>query len=592
MRRISAATLASTLVLAAAAGPALASNATASLRAVGTGAAASGKGSVGTDRLVAAPHTRAMTSGLTTRSAAKAAAATGTRLPMSGFGDIVADGAHSRVYASGGKGQSGVTVLGSAGLVQRTVSGLPGASGMVLSDDGSTLYVALTNGDGIEQIDASTLGTSTPTMTKFPTGATTCPSSVAVSEGLVWFGYGCTDGSQQVGVLDPTTSSVHLAVIANLNSAVALASSPQAPGVLLVSTPDQSPDFLSRYVVTGGDSPSATKTGSSINVGSNFGDMAITPDGQDVVVADGAVYHQQVFSTADLSADGTYATSAYPNAVAINGAGLVAAGIDGIGAADVWLFKPGAPTPTRTFEFGDSKYLVTGGLAFTGTKIYAVSADFGPPYSLRVLSTLPPASMSLSTAKKSYAYGGRVRVTVRLKQPGSNRHVAVYATPYGGQQVLVKKGLFSGGAFTTSARVDRRTTFRAVWDGNASFGATQRSTRVTVHAKVVSQMRGYYASRHGYKLYHVTKNPKQVALVLPNHAGDCLNFRAQKPKPGGGWKLFATTGCVPLSSSSAAAVLLTGTHAVGERVRFRAEWGGDAENLRKNGPWQYARFTR
>src|SRR5204863_8603478 len=49
----------------------------------------------------------------------------GTQLPMAGFGDIVADPAHGRVYVSGGAGQDGITVVGSDGTVQRTVSGLP-----------------------------------------------------------------------------------------------------------------------------------------------------------------------------------------------------------------------------------------------------------------------------------------------------------------------------------------------------------------------------------------------------------------------------------------------------------------------------------
>src|SRR5207342_1762093 len=187
---------------------------------------------------------------------------------------------------------------------------------------------------------------------------------------------------------------------------VALASSPRAPGVLLVSTLSQSPDFLSRYAVTGGATPAATQT-ASIQVGGNFGDMAITPDGSDVIVADGAVYHHQVYSTADLSADGTYATDSYPDSVAINADGLVAAGIDGIYSPDVWVYSPGATSPKKKFDFGSGNYLVSGGLAFIGTSIYAVTGDFGPPYTLRVVSTLPSASLAVSTAKKTYAYGGR-----------------------------------------------------------------------------------------------------------------------------------------------------------------------------------------
>jgi hypothetical protein len=471
------------------------------------------------------------------------------------------------------------------------VSGLPGASGMVLSGDGSELYVALANGDGIEQIAASTLGTSSPTMTKFSTGATTCPASVAMTAGLVWFGYGCSGGSGGIGTLDPATGIVHLGVVTGYYDAPAIVASPALNGVLLAATTGQSPDFLSRYAVTGGATPAGTQT-ASINVGGNFGDMAVTPDGGDVIVADGGVYHHQVYSTADLSGDGTYPSKNYPDAVAVNADGIVAAGIDGIYSPDIWVYRPGASTAMKKFDFGAGNYLVSGGLTFSGSSIYAVTGDFGAPYTLRVVSTLPSAPMSVSTARTKYAYRGRVHVTVRLEHPGSDQHVAVYATPYGGHQVLVKKGSFSHGVFTASARVDRRTKFTAVWGGNGSYGPTQRSTAVKVHAKVVSELRGYYTTRHRYRLYHVSKNPKQIAVVLPNHAGECLDFKVQKPRAGGGWSTFATTGCVALNSSSAAGAVLTGTHAVGERVRFRAEWAGDAESLAKNGPWQYARFTR
>lgn len=513
-------------------------------------------------------------------------AGTETQLPLAGFADVVSDAAHGRVFVSGGDGYNGVTVLNSAGVVQKTLSGLPGASGMVLSADGSTLFVALANGDAIGMVDTGSL-----TVAKVTTGPTTCPTSVAETAGLVWFGYGCSGASQQVGTLDPTTSTVTLAVITDLNSDVTLGASPQAPGVLMLATPNQSPDFLSRYSVTGGPTPTGTVT-ATISVGSNFGDMAFTPDGGDVIVADGAVYHHQVFSTADLSADGTYATTNYPDSVAVNADGVIAAGIDGVYSPDIWVFQPGATTPTKKIELGAGNELAKGGLAFTGSTIYAVTGGFGEPYTLRVVSTLPPTkSLAVTTSHQSYAYGGKVEVTVKLPHAGSNQQVAVYGTPLGGQQVLVKKGSLSKGTFVATARVDRRTTFSAVWGGNANYGPTQRSTIVKVQAKVISRLLGYYVKSGKYALYHVANNPKQVAAVLPNHGGDCLEFRVQKPTPRGGWKTFGSTGCVPMNSSSAAGVVLKGTHAVGERVRFQAQWIGDTENLAKTGRWQYARFT-
>jgi hypothetical protein len=588
MRRISA-----TVCTAALVGVSITALGTAIGTTLGTASASAGSdGPTRSERLIAAtPH------GVHAPTAGKAAPVrasgrdsligTVTSLPVNGFGDIVADPAHGHVFVSGGSGQNGVTVLDTSGVVQQTPSGLAGASGMVLSADGSHLYVALADGDAIGIVATDTLA-----VTTVPIGDSTCPTSVAETAGLVWFGYGCGGNAQQVGTLDPATSEIDLAVISTSNP-VAIAASPQVPGVLMLATPDRSPDALTRYAVTGGATPAATATDTVDNIGGNFGDMAFTPDGADLVVADGGVYHHQIYSTADLSAVGSYTTTAYPNSVAINADGVVAAGIFGQYDPDIWLFNPDSSTSFRTFDFGDTDNVITaGGLAFVGTNIYAVTGGFGSPYRLHVVSTLPPSkALKVTTAKATYAYHAKVKVTVELKNPGNNQKVALYATPLGGQRVLVRKGSFSSGTFTATARVDRRTTFSAVWGGNATHGPTQRNTTVKVRAKVISRLRGFYKKKGRYALFHVSKNPKQIAAVLPNHAGDCLDFRVQKPTARG-WKTYATTGCVALSTDSLAGAVLTGTHKVGERWRFQARWGGDAENLAEDGHWQYARFTR
>jgi hypothetical protein len=53
----------------------------------------------------------------------------------------------------------------------------------------------------------------------------------------------------------------------------------------------------------------------------NLGAMQITPDGKDVVIASGAPYYQQVYRVSDLSPDGTYPTTYYPNSVSIAAGG-------------------------------------------------------------------------------------------------------------------------------------------------------------------------------------------------------------------------------------------------------------------------------
>lgn len=77
--------------------------------------------------------------------------------------------------------------------------------------------------------------------------------------------------------------------------------------------------------------------------------------------------------------------------------------------------------------------------------------------------------------------------------------------------------------------------------------------------------------------------------MAPNHAGDCLYFRAQYYS--GRWRDLGETNCVHMSSYSKAAALLDSRGLVGIRIRMRAEWRGDTENAAKNSDWRYVKFV-
>jgi hypothetical protein len=234
---------------------------------------------------------------------------------------------------------------------------------------------------------------------------------------------------------------------------------------------------------------------------------------------------------------------------------------------------------------------VPGALAFAGTNVYAVSGDSSASYRLHVLSTLPLATMSLKTDKGTYAYGRTVHLTVKVPGGDPGATVSVYATPRKGKRVLVKSGHLTSGRMKATFPVHRRTTFSAVYGGDTSHAPTTKTTKVLVRARLVSKLFRSYRKKHGVWLYHVRKDPVVAAAVRPNHAGDCLYFFVQRPH-GSGWRTFAKTGCLAMDAKSAAAAKLDGHHAVGERLRFRVEWRGDKDNVRKNGHWLYARFTR
>ncbi|MFI0486565.1 YncE family protein [Actinomadura sp. 9N215] len=100
----------------------------------------------------------ALTAGLGLVAAAvSASAAGGGPLPLPVFADIVVDDAHKRVFITGGASTNAVVVADYSGHVRKTIDGRHGASGMVPSADGKTLYVALAAGDAISAIDTKTL---------------------------------------------------------------------------------------------------------------------------------------------------------------------------------------------------------------------------------------------------------------------------------------------------------------------------------------------------------------------------------------------------------------------------------------------------
>jgi len=215
----------------------------------------------------------------------------------------------------------------------------------MLSPDGNTLYVADANGTQLVAIDTATL---TVTRT-YPLPAGSCPVEVASVGSKLWFASDC-DG--QFGVIG--------------------------------SVP-----------VAGG---TATMWPS---IGSNLQDMAVTPDGKDVVIACGSPYYHQVLRTSDLSPDGVYPSSNYPSAVAKTaaGGGLVAAGLVSSSGPSLYVYALGGTSPLATVSPGD---VSPGGLTWapTGDRLYVIGGTSGQSHVLTIL-TDPAHLGTLLTARAS-----------------------------------------------------------------------------------------------------------------------------------------------------------------------------------------------
>jgi hypothetical protein len=357
---------------------------------------------------------------LAVTSAAPALADSSTTLPVKSTGDVVVDGVHQRVFISdptSGK----VVATDYSGTVVGTVDSLPGVRGLELSADSGTLYAAVEDADAIVAIDTATATEAH----RYPTGDGTQPEYPALAGGKLWFGYRGA-GSGNIGSLDLSGADPVVTLHQDTNKtwldAPILGSSAGAPGTLVVGAPGQSPAELAVFDVSSG---SANRTAYAWDPGSssNLTDLAVTPDGKDVVTASGAPYKHEVFKLSDLSEDGSYATNPYPNAVDIAPNGAVAAGTFSWYDPDVHIFEPGVSEPVRQYDFPNtggssgSDTLAASGLAWApdASKLFAVSYNDSNVYSLRVLddptkagTTLVATAPATATRAKSLTVTGKL----------------------------------------------------------------------------------------------------------------------------------------------------------------------------------------
>lgn len=426
-----------------------------------------------------------------------AAADSSKILPAASVGDVVADGVHQRVFISdptSGK----VLATDYSGNVVGTIPSLPGVTGLELSADSGTLYAGVRGADAIAAIDTSTLVESA----RYATGADTEPAYPALAGGKLWFGYGAAaegnigsldlSGAEPVVTLDQEPDSTWY-------SAPTLASKPGAPGTLAAGAEGQNPVQLAVYDVASG---TATRTAQLRTGGSNLHDLALTPDGSQVVVASGAPYHHQVYRTSDLTPGTSYPSDAYPNAVDIAPDGTVAAGIDGWYEPDVYVYKQDTTKPVRTYDFpntGNSSgadTLEDAGLAWAPdtSRLFAVTVNSYGVRSLRVLTDAVKSATTVTVnAPAKSERGKKLTVTGRVKSEG--------AFPVGAKATVTRtdiespKGktlpavtLKSDGSFsfTDTPTAGGQVTYKVSYAGDVAHSAASGSDKVAVSRAATS----------------------------------------------------------------------------------------------------------
>src|SRR5947209_2723581 len=303
-------------------------------------------------------------------SAAQAATTTVT-LPIAKYSHMLLDPVHQHLFFTSGSGSTSILVTDYSGQTVATIGNEPGATGLALSSDGSTVYAALADGDAVSAISTSTLAETV----RYTVGTTAIPYYVAYSSGKIWFGYnGAPFGG--IGSIDPSTSpaTVTLGTTGERWNAAPMLTA-TAGGELVAGEPGQSPVQLATYDVSSG-APVVLAPLKSLQEASNLAAMQITPDGTDVVTASGAPYYHEIFQVSDLSAAGTYPTTNYPDSVSIAADGTVAAGTSSTN--EVFMFAPGGSTPLSIVTLaGGANLLDDDGVALTPDKslLFAVMTN-------------------------------------------------------------------------------------------------------------------------------------------------------------------------------------------------------------------------
>ncbi|MGI5149608.1 YncE family protein [Plantactinospora sp. CA-294935] len=291
------------------------------------------------------------------------------RLPLPNYGDIVVDDVHDRVFVSGGPTTNGIVVTDFSGRVKKTITGQPGATGLALSADSTTLYAALASGDAISAIDTTTYAETA----RYPVGSQTCPTHLARTGTTIWFGYGCeTDWTGKIGALDtaatPPTITLDRQGGAIFQRAPLLGAVTADAGPLVAGQLSLSLSTVRVFSVAGVE---LTEGATGDVVGSSLADLALSPDGATLFTASGSRDHAEAFAPADLARRGAYATGFRPNSVTVSpDSRYLAIGRNTSGREDVLVYEVGGVLPEKRVDLNSGEVAATRGLAWSGDLKY------------------------------------------------------------------------------------------------------------------------------------------------------------------------------------------------------------------------------
>ena len=304
--------------------------------------------------------------------------ASGTPLPFgdsSSSGDIVVDEAHGHVFVSGGQGTTGVVVTDLDGQILETIPGLAGGEEMMLSQDGSTLYVALVDGHAIAALDTATLVTRT-----FP-AADSCPRRLAQLGAYVYFTESCAGFDFRLMRLDPITGVIDPVTLVGEPDQVFheyghIAADPSQPDRLFVADNEYATccrpsNAVSAFDV---DGTTATRVATKVIFVDYVYGLDFLAGGSELLVVDGDGL--TALSPTDLSVirDNYQAsTRGTSYAASVSGNYLASIRTNSVGLNSRIVINDPTGRYVRSYSFDEVTYFGLNGVELAGNRVYAVT---------------------------------------------------------------------------------------------------------------------------------------------------------------------------------------------------------------------------
>ncbi|BEL10814.1 hypothetical protein Q0Z83_090050 [Actinoplanes sichuanensis] len=245
------------------------------------------------------------------------------RLSISSAGDLVVDGVHDRVFISDPAG--GKVIATDYSGNQLGVASVTGATSLALAPDASRLYVSTRNGSAVLALDTTTLATNAT----FATGDAK-PYDVVVAGGRIWFSYADT-GVSKLGTIDPSTETVLLDRYDTGSGAAELATTAAKPDRIAVAA-------KGRIAVLDASGDTFTEVAATNGAG-EIADVALSPDGRKVGVADRSDRGIRVRDVSDLATSTLWEYQTTPNSVDFASDGSLVGG-DGGYSSNLFTFAP------------------------------------------------------------------------------------------------------------------------------------------------------------------------------------------------------------------------------------------------------------